>query len=84
MGSNSSDKVACSHCTSALLEGIVDSGYKVSSFPYLAAYSAALPADDDRSSCRLGEMLPSRSRPASGWELGVQFADSSGCQPGRF
>jgi hypothetical protein len=49
VGSNSRCKVACSHCTLAL-EGIAD--YKVSS--YLAAYSAALPADDVHSSCRLG------------------------------
>jgi hypothetical protein len=70
-GSNSHDRVACSHCTSAQLEGIADSGCNSSSVPYLAAYSAALPADDDRSSCRLREMLPNRSRAASGWELRV-------------
>lgn len=63
-GSSWVGRAACSHCTLAL-EGIAESGYKASS--YLVAYSAALPADDDRSSCRLG-MLPNRSRSASDWE----------------
>jgi hypothetical protein len=60
--SSRAGKVACSHYTWAQLEDMADSGCKASSFPYLAAYSAALPADDDRSSCRLREMLPNRSR----------------------
>ena len=60
----------CSQCTMAQLEGAaaaaaVDSGDRISVAPYLVvAYSAALPADDDRSSCLPAclEMLPSRSR----------------------
>ena len=70
-GSNSRDRVACTHCTSAQREGTVDFGGSFSSVPYLAAYSAALPADDDCSSCRRGEMLPNRSRSASAWEQRV-------------
>jgi hypothetical protein len=55
--SSSRGRVACSHCTSEQLVGIADSGCKASSLPYLAAYSAALPADDDCSSCRLGRCV---------------------------
>lgn len=58
------------------MEGTAGSGCRASSVPYLAAdaaaYSAGLPADDDRSSCRLGEeaeKLANRSRPALEWEL---------------
>ena len=81
-GSNSRDRVACTHCTSAQLEGTVDFGGNSSSVPYLAAYSAALPADDDRSSCRRGEMLPNRSRSASAWELRVAVCGSESTQSG--
>jgi hypothetical protein len=65
-GNSSRDMVACNHYTSGLLEGTVDSGCNSAADPYLVAYSAALPADDDCSSCRLGkEMLPHRSRARS-------------------
>ena len=74
--SSSRGKVACSHCTSAQLEDTAGSGCKVSSFPYLAAYSAALPADDDRSSCRLGRCFQTDRVLASDWELRVAVVDS--------
>ena len=47
---------SCSHCTPALKVGTAGvPDCTAASFPYLVAYSVALPADDDCSSYRLGE-----------------------------
>jgi hypothetical protein len=56
-GSSSRDTGSCIHKEQDRSADTVDSDYTVSSGPYLAASPAARPADDDRSSCRLGRVL---------------------------
>ncbi len=75
-GSSLHCTVACMHCTSA--EGIAAAGdgaavdCKVSSCSYLAT-CLVLPADDGRSSCRLGEaLLPNRPRRGSSWRCAFE------------
>jgi len=64
------------HCTFEAAGIAVSSGCTaaVSLYPYPDGYyyyfDAALPADDDRSSCRLGENIPNRSRCCIGLESG--------------
>lgn len=67
---------AYSHCTLGAAAGIAaddDSDYTVAaSFPCLAAYdSAALPADDDCSSCRLEDALKPTAF-GSGWSCAMR------------
>ena len=70
MGSSWRHMVECMYCTSA--EGIAaaadaDADCKASSYSHPAA-CLALPADDDRSSCRLGRLcFQTDPRPGSGW-----------------
>jgi len=68
VGGSNSRHTACRCYTSAA--DIADAGdvdCKASACPHLAAF-LALPADDDRSSCRLGIiLLPKRPRAGSGW-----------------
>jgi hypothetical protein len=54
-GSSSRRRVACRYCTSAVDTADADADCRASSYPHLAA-CLALPADDDRSSCRLGRL----------------------------
>lgn len=81
MGSSSRHKVACSYCTSAEDIAGADAGAGVDcmvSFVLHLAACLALPADDGRSSCRLGRLfLPNRPRLASGWRARVVIRNSN-------
>lgn len=60
---------ACTHCTEVPLLDMAESDdYKVFSFPYPVA-CLALPADDDRSSCRLANVYYFPNLPPSRFGL---------------
>ena len=69
-------RMACRDCTSAADIADADAADVdciVLSFCLHLAACLALPADDDRSSCRLGRFLPNRPRPGSDWSCALQI-----------